>query len=417
MLSYVYFHCPHCQQPLDRDDGLIEHELVASSAWSSSQLDLDDASMGYEVVAPGARSSTQLDLDDAWIGDEVLCPLCWRRFLRSESLPQPAPEQPLAPKLSVPKRLRSSSHLPKPPPHTLKKEKGGAFGKLLLLGLIVAGGAFAYGTYHYQESPRQFGIRCTHLAQTLCHESPQGMKNHLLSIFRRLLAPTPTATPAPIPTPTPTPEATPTPTPEATPAPTPEATPAPHPETTAIPQATPDSVGWLIEHPEVWPKEVKLLQAMDFPVMIEGKVSGKATAPVGVVLPLLKVEREKLTVQFGGTRVEVPVAVTDLEERVPQAMNWSEARSKLRQALESTNAAAAKPTPISQVEKKSSEEEKNSSPRTLPSDDPKHQPTVSPSSYSAFGERIPRENPTSRKDPSPEGTSPPSPKEGTNGAP
>ena len=282
-----------------------------------------------------------LDLDDGWIGHEVQCPLCHQQFLHSVKVPEPAKVTASAPKNSIPEHLRPPSQKPKqpaPPP----KKKGGGFGKFLLLIVLTAGGAFAYGMVHYQESPRQLVDRSLRLVTALSHESPRQIADHVMGVFRRLIAPVPAPTPKP--TPTPTPEPTPIATPEATPTPvpTPEATPTPTLE------ATPDPIGWFMEHRDVLPKTVKLVSGCEFPILSNGKVAGKISAPAGSEVPLLNLDRENVTILFGAANQQVRVDETDLLQRFEQAQGWAEARAKAKQALESSRAnqtaAAAAPS-------------------------------------------------------------------------
>jgi hypothetical protein len=205
-------------------------------------------------------------------------------------------------------------------------------GILLSFLILIAVGGFVFGMVSYKESPAKFAHR---VEMVILHKSPRQIWNLIVKKTNRVLhvapAATPTPTPAPTPLPTPTPEATPTPTP------TPEATPTPTPTPEATPK--PDPLAWLIDHRDVWPKEVKLQQAADFPIVIGGKVSGKATAPAGTLLPLLHVGKEQLSVEFGGSPQTIPVIATDLLDRIPKAMEISQARAKTRQAMEAANAA------------------------------------------------------------------------------
>lgn len=291
----------------------------------------------------------QLEVDSSYFGVELACPACGGTIAvpnpPDSDLPEVPKVIPVA-KVSVtpPVHQRSPKKGPAAPPPPPRKSGGGA-GVLLTLVILLAVGSFVIGTVHYKESPQKFAQR---IVRVVSQKSPQQIWMSLVRKLKSLVKPAPV--PASIPAPTPTPTPTPVPIPEATPTPTPPPTPEPTP--------TPDPVGWLIDHRDVWPKEVKLLKAVDFPIMIGGKVSGNATAPEGAVLPLLKVGRDNLTVQFGGSEVSVPVDSTDLEERVPQSMAWSDSRSKSRQALKSAQAALSTPTPTPVAEKKSSDEEK-----------------------------------------------------------
>jgi rhamnogalacturonan endolyase len=113
--------------------------------------------------------------------------------------------------------------------------------------------------------------------------------------------------------PSPTPEAAPTPEPIA------KASPTAIPEATAIgtpvPSATPDSVAWLAGHKDLWPKQVVLLQATQFPVVVNGRVAGYAKVPAGAMVDVTDFDGQTVAATFADGSKRVPVDETDLRQR------------------------------------------------------------------------------------------------------
>jgi len=93
-----------------------------------------------------------------------------------------------------------------------------------------------------------------------------------------------------------------------------------------------------MEHRDVWPKTVTLKETREFPILTDGKVLGKVTAPAGAEVPLVNLDREKVTILFGTANQEVPIASTDLSERFERSQGWADARAKARQFVEAAHA-------------------------------------------------------------------------------
>lgn len=191
----------------------------------------------------------------------------------------------------------------------------------ILLALIAIGG-FGYLMVRFDESPQQTWERCSAWMLRL-------IQNRMLPRTVPTPTPAPNATPSPTPAPIPVASATPPPVPENTPTPTP------------VPAATPDPIGWLMEHRDVWPKTVKLTSSLEFPIIENGKTVGKVTAPKDCEVPLLNLDREKVTILFGAERQEIPVESTDLPQRVEQSQGWAAARAALKAAQAAQRAAAS----------------------------------------------------------------------------
>jgi hypothetical protein len=135
-------------------------------------------------------------------------------------------------------------------------------------------------------------------------------------VFRK---PTPLSPPPVVTVATPVP-ATPTP-PPATPEPViVKATPTPMPVVIATPTpppATPPPLEFatVARSPGLWPPQVALVQAMPFPLMMNGRVVGEAKAPVGTPLRLFRVYGQQVEVEYQAARHLIPVAATDLMAR------------------------------------------------------------------------------------------------------
>jgi hypothetical protein len=68
----------------------------------------------------------------------------------------------------------------------------------------------------------------------------------------------------------------------------------------------------------LWPKQVALTKAVPFPLILDGKVVGHATVPVGMVLGLSRViggAEESIEVIYNGSKQVIPVSSTDLIQR------------------------------------------------------------------------------------------------------
>lgn len=137
-------------------------------------------------------------------------------------------------------------------------------------------------------------------------------------------------TPEPVPvamtarTPEPPAPATPTPEPKPVAAPVPPtihkeepkappvaiaATPTPAPVEPTLDLAT------VAASPALWPPVVALVQPFPFPVVLDGRVVGKATAPVGTMMRLARVNGQQIEVEFQKAMHVVPASMTDLMER------------------------------------------------------------------------------------------------------
>jgi hypothetical protein len=69
-------------------------------------------------------------------------------------------------------------------------------------------------------------------------------------------------------------------------------------------------------NPALWPKTVKLRKTTEFPAVLNGKIVGKIQAPPGTETNLVKVQNEKLGLEYQGGGTWVPVSETDLTDQV-----------------------------------------------------------------------------------------------------
>ncbi|MEP6671124.1 MAG: hypothetical protein ABJF10_18330 [Chthoniobacter sp.] len=167
------------------------------------------------------------------------------------------------------------------------------------------------------------------------------------------------ATPVPVTPPPSTPEpvvviATPTPAPVVV-----VATPTP------APTPPPLELAAVVRTPALWPPQVTLVQAVTFPIVLNGRVAGEAKIPVGTALRLLRVGNQSVEVEYQNARQVVPVASTDLMQRalvtfrnngsvLPQAPVASSAPAPVAPQVASTPA----PNPADQVRVEVSAERK-----------------------------------------------------------
>lgn len=213
-----------------------------------------------------------LEADDEYGGSTIACPMCGQEIVlpATPSSPVSPPQQPAVstPRLSAPLPGRRRTGMP-------------GFVSFLLFAGLIAAGAFGYTMYRYQESPRQVWKRIDEL-------------------LRGKPAPTPAIvrTPVPMPTLAPVPEAT----------PLPEATPV----APVTPDPGPDPIAWLLERKNRWPREVKLLQPQDFPVVMNGKTVGSAVVPAGTSVGVASIEPESVGVVFRGGEKRLPHSATTL---------------------------------------------------------------------------------------------------------
>jgi len=144
------------------------------------------------------------------------------------------------------------------------------------------------------------------------------------------------ATPVPVTPPPATPEpvvvkATPTPTPVVV-----VATPTP------APTLPPLELAAVVRTPALWPPQVILVQAVSFPIVLNGRVAGEAKVPAGTTLRLLRVVNQSVEVEYQNARQVVPVVSTDLMQRALAAFRKN--GSVLPQAP--VAAAAPPPAPV-----------------------------------------------------------------------
>jgi hypothetical protein len=101
---------------------------------------------------------------------------------------------------------------------------------------------------------------------------------------------------------------TPTPSPVASVSPTPAATPDP-----SDPRLILQS---LVKSRDEWPRQVALKRHADFPVVINGALSGSIDVPAATTVGLYNISGEKVTVTFQGAAQDLLISDTDLIERV-----------------------------------------------------------------------------------------------------
>ena len=102
----------------------------------------------------------------------------------------------------------------------------------------------------------------------------------------------------------------PEPAPEAPP-PIVQATPTPAPAATPPPL----DLATVARTPALWPLQVGLVQALSFPVVLNGRVVGQAQAKPGTLLRLLRISGEQIEIEFQNARHVIPAASTDLMQR------------------------------------------------------------------------------------------------------
>jgi hypothetical protein len=95
-------------------------------------------------------------------------------------------------------------------------------------------------------------------------------------------------------------------------------TPAPVVVSTPAPTKPFDPAG-LAGTPAVWPKMLKLKQAVDFPAVFNEQVVGSVNVPAGSEVKLLNIQGEELTVDFQGGTQNLSWKLTNLEEEVARS--------------------------------------------------------------------------------------------------
>lgn len=116
----------------------------------------------------------------------------------------------------------------------------------------------------------------------------------------------PEAVQSSVPTTPPT-QATPT---QATPVPTPEL-PSAKPSAPEVSEES-QALEWLIQTPARWPKNVKLTQAKEFPVILNGITRGKTTLPNGAQGKLISFAKDVVEAEFAAAPRRLSINDTDL---------------------------------------------------------------------------------------------------------
>jgi hypothetical protein len=109
------------------------------------------------------------------------------------------------------------------------------------------------------------------------------------------------------------------------------------------------SLSWLLEHRDYWPKEVALLEATEFPVVIDGRISGSMKMPVDGKVEVVEIGCEFLTVSFSGSTKRLALETTDVRQRAEAAMKKAAADAIAAQEA-ARLAALATPTPTSEMD-------------------------------------------------------------------
>lgn len=95
--------------------------------------------------------------------------------------------------------------------------------------------------------------------------------------------------------------------------------PPPKPRASGAPVETVD-IAALSNNPAEWPPAVTLKKEVNFPaVTINGKTNPEFVSPISTHATLKKVEPDQLTIEFRGSVTKVPIADTDLVERILNA--------------------------------------------------------------------------------------------------
>ena len=92
------------------------------------------------------------------------------------------------------------------------------------------------------------------------------------------------------------------------------------------------NVDVVVSQPGLWPKEVTLATVVPVSLVIDGKTVGTANLPVGMKLPLVKVTREKVQLNYNGTLLMVAHSDTDLFSRIAQSLKQQETLARARAA-------------------------------------------------------------------------------------
>ena len=114
-----------------------------------------------------------------------------------------------------------------------------------------------------------------------------------------------------------------------------------------MPTPTPDLMTWVLEAKEHWPKEVKLTQQVNFPVLVNGKAVGNVQAPVGALAKVTNLQAGQITVTWMNQAKILPVDATDLIQRVPAEMKRVETAKAAPQSTASLQPVTPAATPSS----------------------------------------------------------------------
>ena len=91
---------------------------------------------------------------------------------------------------------------------------------------------------------------------------------------------------------------------------------------------------------------MSLLEAVEFPVVFDGKVAGSAKVPAGSKVQVMEIELETITASYSGGTQRVAIKATDLRQRAEAAMSKAEADAAAAAAPEAESKSAAPATPI-----------------------------------------------------------------------
>lgn len=124
-----------------------------------------------------------------------------------------------------------------------------------------------------------------------------------------------------------------------------KATPTPVPVVVATPTPPPPTpppleLATVVKTPALWPKQVALVQAINFPIMLNGRSVGEVKAPVGAALRVVRVGNPQMEIDYQNTLHVIPVASTDLMQR---ALATFRANGSV---IPEAPAVAAAPTPV-----------------------------------------------------------------------
>ena len=307
------FSCPHCQQPLEISAEWAGHDVACPNCGQPFVVPTAEGEIAPEAEAPSAPSTPPDP-------EEQPAPVL-------EHIPPPAPpDQPAgvrpdtettpAPPPRTPRDSRSrSAPTVRGRPAPTRKKGGSQSGKFLLALLLLAAAGLGYAKYRYGQSPTQVWQSLAAYVRG-SNETP---------------APPPATTPSSSLAPTPAPAPAETPLPAATAAATP----------TLATTPAPDPLAWIAQHRERWPREVQLLEPVEFPAVYDGKVVGTTLAPAGGSVGIVEITGAQTRVRYANAEKSVPTAATTLPRYAAAEM------ARPTPARAPTLAASALPTPTS----------------------------------------------------------------------